>query len=105
MLFIAIGILASSLGWLGWMLGGVRIARPESASNAPVWDLGPTWSPSVQSLASIGAGLIGGGLVWTITHNVGEVLGLGLTASMIPRWIRFLLRRHRRVLLDTQFTP
>ncbi|PSR20535.1 MAG: hypothetical protein C7B47_17940 [Sulfobacillus thermosulfidooxidans] len=44
MLFIAIVILAISLGWMGWMLGGVRIARQESAPNAPVWDLGPTWA-------------------------------------------------------------
>ncbi|SMC01946.1 hypothetical protein SAMN00768000_0174 [Sulfobacillus thermosulfidooxidans DSM 9293] len=103
MLFIAIVILAISLGWMGWMLGGMRIARQGSAPNAPVWDLGPTWPASVQSLAPLGAGLIGGGLVWTITHNVGEVLGLGLTASMIPGWIRLLLRRRRHVLLDTQF--
>ncbi|WP_053958414.1 type II secretion system F family protein [Sulfobacillus thermosulfidooxidans] len=101
---MGMALAGGGFGWIGWILGLLQWRTPSSRPRRELaWDIGPHWPSWVMRVAPIASGVIGAAVVWEITHNVGEVMGLSIIAGMLPRLMWITIRRHRRIELDTQF--
>lgn len=73
-----------------------------AAADEPVWDLGPMLPRGLYHVLRIVSAGVVGLIVLLATHNGGEMIGMAVLGSTLPRYVLDRLRHQRRLLLDSQ---